>query len=525
MNWLRKNMKTIIWITVFAFVTTIFASWGMGYLSMQNRNRNLAEINGESVSVEQYQEIVDRLRQKRQENKTGPLSQKNRDQLNQEAFKQLVNQVLLQQAAVRKGAAATDREIRRLVASQPMFRDKEGRFQKKRFQRFLNEITAKQREKIEKRQRTRLESSRFRKLLRGQISITDTEARHALRRGLREIQLFGIFLDPSEYIKEQRIQNYYENNDRQFRAPPRAHLYQLKLSGLPDTSPDHKQRLEEIKRQIKLIRRKFKGGTEFTQLARNFSTDTSTARNGGARGWVTPEELRDEIARRTFNLEPNQLSNLVSVDNDYYLLYIDKPIKREKKDLEVVKPEIEKVLLGDTHWQQAKQRAESLSEQIQAAAQPVEQLRQFAPESHGKAANLRGSYGWVPVKFIADYVPDERRQKWMGELTEANQSGASKFILPAISSNLLEHSSTGGRWTSEPIKTNFGYHLLGGRGVRPGNPGQLTEEEHRLFVNYLRREKHSQFLTSWLKWKRKQAEVELQVSKSRIGGKLPEEFK
>ncbi len=519
MNWLREHMKQIIWITVFAFLLTIFASWGMGYLNQGRGKQELAEINGKSITTEEYHQIVDRLRKSRQKNRTGRLSEEEINEIRQQAFKQLVNQTLLQQEAQRYGAKATAREIRQMVASRPMFRNKQGKFQRQRFQLFLRKISAEQRKKLERQERQRLESSRFQNLLQSHLALTDTEINNSLKRGLREVKLFGIFLDPEEYIDEQRIKTYYEENERGFMAPPRAHLYQLQLSVPPDTSPNYKQKLQQVKQKLERIRRKFRAGTDFEELARKYSTDTNTASTGGLRGWVTPENLPKKLARKAFGLKPNTLSKLVSANNKYYLLYTDRPIKRERKKLSVVRDKIKKRLLADTHWTRAKNEAQSLYEKIKHAKQPLEKLRHLAPETDGKTAHLYGRYGWVPVKFVGDYIPDERKNRWINELTRGR-----KLILPDISKTLLKLISREKLVVAKPVKSPKGYHILASKEKRKGKIKKLEKKEKQSFISYLRREKHSQYLNSWLNWKREKAEIELNVPKSRIGGKLPTEF-
>jgi len=68
---------------------------------------------------------------------------------------------------------------------------------------------------------------------------------------------------------------------------------------------------EAARRRIVDIRRRIELGTNFAQMARDFSQDPGSARRGGELDWAYPGDLVPEFERAMFQLQPGQLSEPV----------------------------------------------------------------------------------------------------------------------------------------------------------------------------------------------------------------------
>jgi peptidyl-prolyl cis-trans isomerase SurA len=65
---------------------------------------------------------------------------------------------------------------------------------------------------------------------------------------------------------------------------------------------------EAARRRIVDIRRRIELGTNFAQMARDFSQDPGSAQRGGELDWAYPGDLVPEFERAMFQLQPGQLS-------------------------------------------------------------------------------------------------------------------------------------------------------------------------------------------------------------------------
>ncbi len=519
MNWLRDHMKEIIWIIVVAFILTIFAGWGMGGLDRRSPERELAVVDGEIISMARYHEIVNQVREEFRDQRDDPLDEEANQKVQEEAFRRAVNEILLQRFAEQEGARATADEIRQFVAAQ--FRDEAGRIDHQEFRRFLQHISPAQRQEIEAEERKRIETMRVYNWLENQLSIPTQEIEQSLASGLRELDLYGLFVDPGSFLEAEAIQTYYENNEEQFMAPPQAHLRQIMLKGDDVEDPDtpESERLDEIGELRERIQRQFRAGIEFPELARRHSQDTETVNAGGDLGWVTPEDLPEQLSRAAFDLEPGEMSEMIVSGDDYYFLYLENPIEQEVKPLPEVRDEIVGELLTPEHWEHTRSEAQELYDQITAAEEPLVELKNLAHRSDGFTSGTEGQYDWVPVRFLPEYLDEQLRQNWSGELISAPGDNR---ILPPVTNTMLD-LLVEAKTVAEPVETDYGMLILGCREHRPGRPEELLAEEEETFKHYIRTEKINHYVDGWLKWRRLEAEVELEVPEERIGGRSADE--
>ena len=58
MQTMRKNMKLVLWILVFAFIATIVFSWGMGGFKGRGPKQGIAAvINGKQITVDRLEQL------------------------------------------------------------------------------------------------------------------------------------------------------------------------------------------------------------------------------------------------------------------------------------------------------------------------------------------------------------------------------------------------------------------------------------------------------------------------------------
>ncbi len=78
--------------------------------------------------------------------------------------------------------------------------------------------------------------------------------------------------------------------------------------------------LQEAEARAQDIETALQGGTRFSELARRYSQDPSTADAGGELGWVAPGKLPDELERTLLALQPGAVSSPVRVGDAIYIL-------------------------------------------------------------------------------------------------------------------------------------------------------------------------------------------------------------
>lgn len=513
MSWLRDNMKIFIWITAIAFIVPFVAGTLIrNFMGPQGPRGTLATVNDRAITVESYQTIYDRVRERQAEDSTDPLTADEMDELRREAFREAVNQSIMQQTLEQEGAEATQSEIRQMFAQSPTFRNEQGRVNRRAVQRALQRMPEQRRKQIERSNRRRIETLRMTQWLTSQVDNTDTENRVLTEEGLRELDLYGIYVNPREFVDDDRVKTYYESNREQYRNDPQAFVRHILFRS--DTSTRRTpQQLNDIKDKVETIRRRFRAGDSFEELARQFSEDTPTARKGGALGWVTPDELDQSFSNEVFGGDTQTLTGLIRTDKGYHLGYVEKGPKITYQDLSAVEAKIRNQLLSDTHWTQARRKITSLRKRVASTKNPLETLQELAlVESHSEFTSSRaGHYGWVPNRFVLR-TRHNNADRWREELVEDG-------VINETIAQTLARLKTGE--LSDVLRTDRGFHLFVPRAERSPDLATLSDTDTTRITRRLRSRKQSAYRNEWLRQKREQATVELNVPKSRIGGYIP----
>jgi parvulin-like peptidyl-prolyl isomerase len=516
MSWMREHMKILMWVTAVIFILPFVGGYIFRYYSgmVGGANRSIATVNGETISSSEFSDRFSQLREQRRQQSNQPLGRSELETIRKNTFTQLVNQTILQQTLTREGGGATEREIRQLFMYRDMFRNQQGRPDPRRVQRFLERLPQRRQQQLVQSHRRQIETVRMNRWISSQVALADTESKTLVTEGLRPVNLYGIFVDPATYVSDTRVQEFYETNKSQFSQPPTAYVRQILLR--PDTGPESGPNpLASIKETIETIRRRFRAGDAFSELAREYSDDPDTAKNGGLMGWVTPDELSPQLSNAIFtgsSVDTNSISKLVRSDSGYHLFYVEEGPVQKFEPLNQVSSRIRSKLLSDSHWNRAQVEANRLHQTLVNSDDTVSRMRELALlESHSEVFSSRnGHYGWVPLRFVLPEI-HENASAWNGEIARNN------LILDSITESI---ASLNTNELSEPIKHDFGYHLFYASGRREPDLANLSDTQTRSIQQQLLQRKKRDYTESWLATQRRKASISLNVPIGRVGGPI-----
>ncbi|GAB4179298.1 MAG: hypothetical protein Fur0032_19940 [Terrimicrobiaceae bacterium] len=143
-------------------------------------------------------------------------------------------------------------------------------------------------------------------------------------------------------ISPTQIQQFYNSNRAMFSTPEQVKLRMIVIregdAGDILIGANKKQVAEEIR--AKLIE-----GADFDRMAQMYSEDESTQEVGGDWGWIERNTLTPELSRVAFSLKPGEISQIVSLDNTYYILMVEARKNAQVRPIGEVREEIERNLL------------------------------------------------------------------------------------------------------------------------------------------------------------------------------------
>jgi peptidyl-prolyl cis-trans isomerase D len=166
-------------------------------------------------------------------------------------------------------------------------------------------------------------------------------------------------------VTRDDLQAYYNQHRDDYRTAEQAKvshiLIKTPLPG-PDGKVDEKgvaaaqQRAQDLLKQLK-------GGTKFEDLAKKYSEDPGSAKEGGSLGWIGKGRTVPEFEKAAFSLPKGQISDLVKSSYGFHIIRVDDRQDAHMKTLDEVKDQIEPVLKQQKAQQVAQKQAEDFFQQ------------------------------------------------------------------------------------------------------------------------------------------------------------------
>ena len=140
-------------------------------------------------------------------------------------------------------------------------------------------------------------------------------------------------------VSPAKIENFYtENRDRFFQGDS-VHLYLIHLKRIADENDSIlNQTAETVMKQLR-------DGAKFTEMAQQYSQDPSK-KKGGDWGWNAPSDLREELSKAAFVLEPGKFSEPIKLGEEIFILYVEDRRTAGIQPIEDVREQIERMLVS-----------------------------------------------------------------------------------------------------------------------------------------------------------------------------------
>jgi len=167
-------------------------------------------------------------------------------------------------------------------------------------------------------------------------------------------------------VTRDESQSYYNQHRDQYRVSEQAKvshiLIKTPLPG-PDGKVDEKGVAEAQRRAVDLLKQ-LKAGAKFEDLAKKYSEDPGSAKEGGSLGWIGKGRTVPEFEKAAFSLPKGQISDLVKSSYGFHIIRVDDRQDAHMKTLDEVKDQIEPILRQQKAQQIAQKQVEDL---LQAA--------------------------------------------------------------------------------------------------------------------------------------------------------------
>lgn len=449
-----RSIAKYIWIFLFiAFVGGFLLGDVSGLIGRApvTASSVVATVNGEEIPYLTWQNLVNSLAQQEQQQSQRGITLDDQRRLEEQAFEQLVGDVLLSQEYARRGIRVSDAEIREAallspppqVYQNPDFQT-DGRFDPAKYQRFISSPVAKQQGllvQLENYYRAELPKSKLYAQLIADAWVSDAQLWRAYQDQKDSVTIQYVALRPAPaevaatVVPEKEIRAYYDRYETRWTRRGRAVVSFVALSRTP-TAAD----TAATQARAAALRAEILAGADFGDVAKRESTDESSAVNGGelpkgGRGRFVPE-----FEAAAYALRPGQISEPVRTAFGWHLIKLN----ARAGDTLSLQHILLKVTQGDSNATATDRMADRLASRaggstdrsaLDSAAAELKLLVTQIEVQDGQAANhlgqpIPGVSGWafsgVAVGETSDLLDDENGY-YLARLDSLTEGGPQRF--------------------------------------------------------------------------------------------------
>ncbi|KHS56102.1 MULTISPECIES: peptidylprolyl isomerase [Terrisporobacter] len=149
-------------------------------------------------------------------------------------------------------------------------------------------------------------------------------------------------------VTDKEMEAYYNNNKDQFNVKE-VKASQILISTLDEDNKEvSKEQKEKLKEKAQSILDKVNNNEDFASLAKKYSDDKNSGKDGGDLGYFAKNEKNIEFTKEVFKLDTNQVSNLIETPYGYHIVKVtDKTTVT--KSLEDSKDDIKAKILNEKY--------------------------------------------------------------------------------------------------------------------------------------------------------------------------------
>ena len=167
-------------------------------------------------------------------------------------------------------------------------------------------------------------------------------------------------------ITPPELQQYYRQHQDEYRIPETVTVRHILIKTPP---PDANGKVDQAavdaaKAKAEDIAKQLKAGANFADLAKKYSQDDSTAKDGGLLPPITRGRTVPEFEQAAFNTPVGQTTGVIRTSYGFHIIHVEGKQQARLKPLDEVKPEIEPILKK----QKAQAQAESIANAVQSLA-------------------------------------------------------------------------------------------------------------------------------------------------------------
>jgi len=384
---IRNNTQSKFAKIVLVIIIIPFALFGIdSYLSSIGDDVYAAKVNGESITIQSYQNALNRVKDQFLNQSTPPdLAIFETAEFRKSVLDGMIASKLVAQEAVRANFVISDNQLSQYILGMPGFQ-RNGKFDQEAYDNLAmrQNLTPK---KLDELIRKDLAKQQVKDSMNKYVFVTKEKIQKLVNLAYqkRDVSMLELRLD--DYLKkinvtDEEIKEYYDANPRNFIMPDQVKVNFL-LYSVAEILPKVKISDEEVKQYFEENKGQFEGSQqrrakhilfltdsdmtevelneakklaesirekvinspkEFDDLAKEYSKDTESAKKGGDLGFFARGMMVKEFDETVFDMKIGDVSPLVKTQFGFHIIKLTE-IKGEEVSFDTVKAQIKGEIL------------------------------------------------------------------------------------------------------------------------------------------------------------------------------------
>jgi peptidyl-prolyl cis-trans isomerase D len=189
------------------------------------------------------------------------------------------------------------------------------------------------------------------------------------KRKVQYVVLDAAKIEAGVSVSREDLQSYYDQHRDDYRVPEQVNVSHI-LIKTPLPGPDGKvdpKGVDEARKKAEDVLKQLKAGGNFGDLAKKYSEDPGSGKNGGSLGWIGKGRTVPEFEQTAFSLAKGATSGLVQSSYGFHIIRLDDKQAAHVKALDEVKDQIESALKQQKAAQAAANQVNGLLVQARSA--------------------------------------------------------------------------------------------------------------------------------------------------------------
>jgi peptidyl-prolyl cis-trans isomerase D len=175
-------------------------------------------------------------------------------------------------------------------------------------------------------------------------------------------------------VTQQDLQSHYDQHRDEYRVPEQVNVRHILIKSPlpgPDGKVDPKEQ-DAARAKAQDVLKQVKAGGNFADLAKKYSDDPGSAKNGGSLGFIGKGRTVPEFEKAAFSLPKGGTSDLVQSSYGFHIIHVDDKQDAHLKSVDEIKGQIEPLIKQQKAGQAAQAAAAELLSQARSSSSSLE---------------------------------------------------------------------------------------------------------------------------------------------------------